>query len=159
MRGISPSFHFQTIHMKNATLVYKSSDYAHLPRTVISSTDEPICYFTGKKESLEDIIIKKYISLLFMQRQKLDNASLFLYGKRSEVPENQTRTAFLQLAQLENRAKKSIQGISSEIRSCVGKEMLFFHKKNPITISQIMSAYRAICINASKQDVWHHLVN
>lgn len=143
----------------NAQLVYSSKDYAHLPKTVLSSDDEPKCYYTGREESVNDMIAKKYISLLFFQRKKLDNISLFLYNKVSDVPENQTRKAFLQIIELENRAKKSMQMISNEIKNCLGREMFFYNKANPIAISNIMNAYKAICNNSPKSNIWHQLLN
>ena len=138
--------------MKNATLVYQSIKYAHIPSTVLSSDDPE------QQESIEDTIIKKYIWLLNKRQEKLDNAALFLYGKKAEIPENGIGKAFLQLTMLEKRADKSIEFIGKKIKDSVG-EMYFFNEGNPIAIAQIMNAYKAVCKNASRKDVWNCLVN
>lgn len=145
--------------MKKAELVYSSLDYAHLPKTVLSSSDESKCYFSGEEETLDDIIIKKYISLMFKQKQKLNDISFFLYGKKSEVPENQTRNAFLKIIDIEKRLGKTFKSAIAELKSAINKNTYFFHKQNPIAISNILNAHKAFLNNASQKDVWYQLLN
>lgn len=127
-------------------LVYRSSDYARIPKT----TQCRDCEF----ENIVQTIVTNYERAIVYQREKISNLFNDIYGRKIKIPEKKVSDLYIKITNMEKASGKPVVKMCEDIQHYLGQQTKFVNTDNsPVFLKRIENAYNNLSKNYTRTEI------